>query len=249
MTQASPCPLPADAGFLAPPRHLASYTYPGSPSALAVDAAGGVLLLGDTSTRKLLRYSTRRETPQLVGKSLPVNGAFGIALDTNAQRAYVSTADGIVAVDFSGDAARQVGTPVGLRNVEGMAVDPGTGRLYAPEYAEGRLHAYDWTGDALAEAGSPVDVGRRPQQLAIDPSRHRAYVVNVADGTVSVVDISGPPRVSATVAVGRAPYGVAVDPVSHRVFVAGQAEGSVTVIDGCRDPAAHDLRHRQADVN
>lgn len=232
------CPLPADAGFFAPAKHLGSYTYPGYPTALAVDPDAHVLLLADGSTRKLLRYDNHAEPPSLAGKSLALTGAFGLALDTRVHRAYVSTLDGLVAVDVAGDDLRQVGPTLALRNVAGIAVDPTTRRVYAPEYAEGRVHVYDWTADGLAETGTPVDVGRKPQQVAVDADRGRAYVANVADNTVSVLDITGDARVIGTLAVGRAPYGLAVDPTSHRVFVANQADGTVSTIEGCRDAPA-----------
>jgi YVTN family beta-propeller protein len=57
-----------------------------------------------------------------------------------------------------------------------------------------------------------------------------AYVTNMGDNTVSVID-TDTNRVVATVPVGPVPYGVAVDPRGDRVYISNQGDGSVSVID------------------
>ncbi len=67
-----------------------------------------------------------------------------------------------------------------------IAYDP-IGRAY---YVTGR---YDGVGGVLTRvtatsSASSVRVGNTPEGIAIDPLRHRVYVANTSDGTISVVD-------------------------------------------------------------
>src|SRR5205809_262398 len=58
----------------------------------------------------------------------------------------------------------------------------------------------------------------------------QAYITNLNDGTVSVID-TAINRVTATVMVGVGPTGVAVTPDGARVYVANEGDGTVSVID------------------
>ncbi|WP_183099847.1 IPT/TIG domain-containing protein [Nocardioides pelophilus] len=76
-----------------------------------------------------------------------------------------------------------------------------------------------------------VPVGGGPFSVAVDPSTHTAYVGNLDDSSVSVID--GTTRsVTATVPVGSGLYGVAVDPTTHTAYVTGHNDNTVSVIDG-----------------
>jgi YVTN family beta-propeller protein len=66
-----------------------------------------------------------------------------------------------------------------------------------------------------------IPTGSRPTGVAVSPDGTRAYVTNIGDGTLSVVDTSLPAVVS-TVPVGGSPYGpldAAVHPDGTRVYV------------------------------
>lgn len=108
-----------------------------------------------------------------------------------------------------------------------VAVDPSTNTVYATDYADNVVRAFD--GDTgVVEA--TVTVGTGPLGIAVDPGAHRAYVANYADVSVSVLDTTSN-SVVATVAVSASPDGVAVDPSTHRVYVTHDL-GQLDVIDG-----------------
>jgi YVTN family beta-propeller protein len=74
-----------------------------------------------------------------------------------------------------------------------------------------------------------IGVGSGPDGVAVDPATRTAYVTNVDDDTVSVIDEAAG-TVTATIGVGGGPFAVAVDPAAHTAYVANLA-GTVSVID------------------
>jgi YVTN family beta-propeller protein len=75
-----------------------------------------------------------------------------------------------------------------------------------------------------------IEVGTGPDGVAVDPTAHTAYVTNVNDDTVSVID-EATSTVTATIAVGAGPFAVAVDPAAHTAYVTNGGNGTVSVID------------------
>jgi YVTN family beta-propeller protein len=73
--------------------------------------------------------------------------------------------------------------------------------------------------------------GQAPIVVTLNPVTNRAYVANVTDGTVTVVD-GGSAQVVATVTVGATPEAVAVDTLRNKIYVANNGSNNVTVIDG-----------------
>jgi YVTN family beta-propeller protein len=76
-----------------------------------------------------------------------------------------------------------------------------------------------------------IEVGNTPGGVAVDPTTHTAYVTNINDDTVSVID-EATNTVTATIAVGAGPLAVAVDPTTHTAYVTNGGTGTVSVIDG-----------------
>uniref|UniRef100_UPI000A96E89D YncE family protein n=1 Tax=Rhodococcus marinonascens TaxID=38311 RepID=UPI000A96E89D len=68
-----------------------------------------------------------------------------------------------------------------------------------------------------------------PVGVAVTPDGTRAYVTNVGDGTVSVID-TATNTVVETVPVGAAPQGVAITPDGSRAYVANLGDNTVSVI-------------------
>jgi YVTN family beta-propeller protein len=75
---------------------------------------------------------------------------------------------------------------------------------------------------------SAVPVGRFPDAVALSPDGTRAYVPNLSDGTLSIVD-TGTDQVVKTVKVGRDPDGVLQ--VGTAVYVANLMSGTISVVD------------------
>jgi YVTN family beta-propeller protein len=79
-------------------------------------------------------------------------------------------------------------------------------------------------------ARGTVPVGGFPVAVAVSPDGSRAYVVNSANASVSMLDTEAG-TVAATIAVGRQPFGIALTPDGRRAYVANAGDDSVSVID------------------
>jgi len=75
-----------------------------------------------------------------------------------------------------------------------------------------------------------VSVGVNPVGVAITPDGTRAYVANLAAGSVSVID-TATNTVIGTVTVGLAPRGIAITPDGTRAYVVNRASNNVSVLD------------------
>ncbi len=74
-----------------------------------------------------------------------------------------------------------------------------------------------------------IEVGAGPDGVAADPTSHTAYVTNIDDDTVSVID-EATKTVTTSVTVGGGPLTVAADPTARIVYVTNGGNGTVSVI-------------------
>lgn len=91
----------------------------------------------------------------------------------------------------------------------------------------------DAGGADVANKLAEVTVGDEPRFVSIHPNDREAYVTNAADGTVSVIALTGADAFTVvdTITVGTEPRGCAITPNGLRLYVANQTEGTVTAID------------------
>jgi YVTN family beta-propeller protein len=75
-----------------------------------------------------------------------------------------------------------------------------------------------------------IEVGTGPDGVAVDSASHTAYVTNIDDDTVSVID-EATKSVTATITVGGGPLTVAADPTTHIAYVTNGGNGTVSVIN------------------
>jgi len=75
-----------------------------------------------------------------------------------------------------------------------------------------------------------IDVGGGPDGVAVDSAVHTAYVTNINDDSVSVID-EATNAVTNTIGVGGGPFAVAVDSADHTAYVTNGGNGTVSVID------------------
>jgi YVTN family beta-propeller protein len=94
-------------------------------------------------------------------------------------------------------------------------------------------------GAAARQPASPADsytvtgtieVGTGPDGVAVDPTSHTAYVTDIDDDALSVID-EATKTVTATVIVGGGPLTVAADPTTHLAYVTNGGNGTVSVIN------------------
>jgi YVTN family beta-propeller protein len=95
------------------------------------------------------------------------------------------------------------------------------------------LSLVSMTAGAYAESVAPVGVLITPFAVAINPSTHKVFAVNEAEGTVSVTDELS--SVTKSVKVGEGPIAIAVNHVTGRVYVLNAESGSLSVLDGNGD--------------
>ena len=96
-------------------------------------------------------------------------------------------------------------------------------------------NAVNWLGTKSTQSAfpPPSGTGISPQGIVLNPTTHRAYAVNTAGGSVTVLDKAGQSR--STIKVGAEPESIAINPVTNRVYVANSGSGEVSVIDGATD--------------
>ncbi|MGC2572467.1 MAG: beta-propeller fold lactonase family protein, partial [Candidatus Nitrosopolaris sp.] len=121
---------------------------------------------------------------------------------------------------------------------DGISVNPSNNRVYVANYdgntvsvIDGKTNSVTATihGNKLKPKGIHVDSG--PDGISVNPSTNLAYVANVRDNTVSVID--GKTNAgTATVKVGTGPWDISINPSTNRVYVVNEENNTVSVIDG-----------------
>jgi YVTN family beta-propeller protein len=75
-----------------------------------------------------------------------------------------------------------------------------------------------------------IEVGTGPDGVAVDRTTHTAYVTNIDDDTVSVIN-EATAAVTTAITVGGGPLTVAADPALHTAYVTNGGNGTVSVIN------------------
>ena len=76
-----------------------------------------------------------------------------------------------------------------------------------------------------------IAVGKSPIAVAVDPDLRSVYIVNQADETVSMFNLTNPSQII-SIPVGSLPSSVAIDSNTGNVYVSNQADDTISVIDG-----------------
>jgi YVTN family beta-propeller protein len=158
---------------------------------------------------------------------------WGLAVNSVTHRVYVTDIQNESVVVIDGQTAAVLATiPMPLPSRFGIAVDEGANRIYVASYPNsptitaGPLRVIDGTTNAVV--GS-VPMPGYSLGVAVDSLRHRVYVTNRNQNSVTVVDTQTL-AVLGTRSTESAPFGVAVDAASGKVFVANGISGTVSVI-------------------
>ena len=85
-----------------------------------------------------------------------------------------------------------------------------------------------------------IEVGKEPWCVAITPDDAKAYVTNMASGTVSVIS-TFKQKVIDTIKVDTEPFGCALTPDGRQLYVANQSSGTVSVINTKNDKVVHTI--------
>src|ERR1700722_7454435 len=92
-----------------------------------------------------------------------------------------------------------------------------------------------WVGRPSAHVDRVPGLGLEisPHGVVVNPKTHKAYAVNSALGTVTVVDDAA--HSSKKVKVGTEPEAIAINPATNKIYVGNSGSGTVSVIDGSTD--------------
>jgi YVTN family beta-propeller protein len=170
--------------------------------------------------------------------SLPV----GVATTPDGTRAYVTNAgDNTVSVIDTAKNTVVVTIP-GVGEPQSIAITPDGKHGYVTNVFDNTVSVIDTAKNAVV---AKIPVGDEPSGIAITPDgnhsperddrsrRPLAYVTNVRDNTVSVIDTASN-TVTATIPVGDVPDGVAFTPDGSRAYVTNFDGNTVSVIDTAR---------------
>ncbi|MDH4135879.1 MAG: SMP-30/gluconolactonase/LRE family protein, partial [Anaerolineae bacterium] len=184
--------------------------------------------------------SSQVKAPQLVGSISVDIGPRGIAVDSLAQRAYVTTKGELAIIDLE---ESKLVTTVSLgADPQGVAVNPFTGRVYVafsntaqqpcPELVEGCREGGLSVVDGLEGRILTVITGlKRLRGVAVNPTTNRVYVTDTGADSLVVIDGTSN-ELLVNLPVGPYPDAVAVDPEANRIYVANAGDGSLWILDG-----------------
>lgn len=203
-----------------------------STEGIAVDAAAHRVYVGSASGIAVI------DTDANTASRLAVGAGGGFALRAAANRLYALGGGSLSAVDTAtGTLVSSVALNKTIQYVslDGIVIDQG--KAFVTESNGNAVAVVDLTTNALVTTlsmGNTINgAARTPTWIALDAAAHRAYVSNIADGSVSVID-TGANVVTTNFAVGTAsagPAGIALDPQRHRLYVTAQDSGVISVVD------------------
>jgi YVTN family beta-propeller protein len=167
-------------------------------------------------------------------------GAWGLAINPNLNRVYISTRDSGTIATFEGSApyarleaqTRAACTGVGSSPYS-MDFNPANNRLYVACAPAGNVNTamiYQATAGGLTFlASAPLDNGGPDGGggVAVDPANGNAYFTNGAANTVTIVN--GNNQVVASFPTGAHPFGIAVDSTTSRVYIVNRDGNTVTI--------------------
>jgi len=208
----------------------------GTPYALAVDDADGLLFAADTSSGSL--YAIRTST-DVVAARLPVGSTSALAVDPDTHEAFVgnlSSGSGTV-VAYSAQTLKAVGTVSIPFPPEHLAVDPATGLLFVASGGEQGSSPVDFLainettmqvayGSRLGQAPSVMAVATSPDVYVSDVGQNRLYEVDGSTGRVlmnSTGDSSNGVDYTGITAM-------AFDPVSGSLYITEQGVTGLVVL-------------------
>jgi YVTN family beta-propeller protein len=134
---------------------------------------------------------------------------------------------GALGLLMTGIAHAQGGSYVNFETIPTRALDlsPNGQRLFATNTPDGRLEIFNVMADGSLRASGSVSVGLDPIAVAARTDTE-VWVVNHLSDSVSIVDVSGTPRVVRTLLVGDEPRDVVfAGPGGNRAFITAARRG------------------------
>ncbi len=74
---------------------------------------------------------------------------------------------------------------VNVENGPGVAVNPGTNRIYVANFVSNNVSVIDGATNSVV---ATVSMGNGPESVAVNPGTNRIYVANFVSNNISVID-------------------------------------------------------------
>lgn len=159
-----------------------------------------------------------------VTSTLPVGGApFSATTNSNGSRVFAGDGGSNNVYELDAASETLVGTLGAMGPyIGGVSVDQAN-RLLAVSSAWRRLSIFDSAAGTLL---GTVDVGTNPHQVAGNPRADRAYVTDLTDSIVTVVDTGARTVVARSGSGGLGPTGVALGKDATTAYIVNNCEGN-----------------------
>jgi len=154
-----------------------------SPVMIAVTADGGTVYVGNAEGASISIFDTSDWSSHSI--NLPPGAApVGLALGSSDTRLYIADkSGGLLVFDTIGETLLDF-VPIAADTV-GVAVSPNGGWIWVVVQSENRVVIID---PGSLEIAAEVDVGASPFAMCFSHDATRAYVSNMGEGTVSVIE-------------------------------------------------------------
>jgi YVTN family beta-propeller protein len=161
----------------------------------------------------------------------------GVAIDPRGQLAYVANSGGNTVSVIDIKTQKLVRTIVVGRAPQKVAIDPDGKHIYVTNFGDNTVSVINapvnldlaYVQSLLKlKVNNVIPVGINPRGLAVSRDSHHAFVVNVGEDTMSVIDTENSTLIS-TSYVGFTPDQVAIAP-DDTAYVTSRGDGTVTVI-------------------
>jgi YVTN family beta-propeller protein len=212
--------------------------------AILIDRLGPVAAALNPATRRLYVPGSESntvavldvaDTLQLVNQVAGVQAPFGVAVNPQTDKIYVTTASAVVVIDGKDNSIVRT-IPVG-EGPKGIAIDGAANRIYvAVDHdllkSEPALVPIDAIEDVVV-AGDVVPLPAPGAGVAFDPNNGFVYVAIPTFQEVAVIDPKpgGAALRHRIQNLGKGAYGVAFDARTNTLYVANPDENTVSVID------------------
>jgi DNA-binding beta-propeller fold protein YncE len=168
------------------------------------------------------------EGPYRFIKEIPVGGAGGwdyLAVDSAAQRLYVSHATKVVVIDLAKD--QVVGEIADTPGVHGIAIAPDLGRCFVSNGREAKVSIVD---SKTLKTIKKVDTGENPDAILYEPAHKEVYAFNGRSHSATVIGAESG-EVVATVDLQGKPEFAICDPEAGRIYNNLEDKSAVAVLD------------------
>jgi YVTN family beta-propeller protein len=226
-----------------PPTVLTNFLVGPQPFGLGVDPGRHRLFVGNyagdpTQTNTLYVFDTSTTPPSLVKARGYISRPWGVAVNPNLGRFYVSSFDTNYIAVSNSDTTNVVNYVVTGNNPAGIVVDEATNRVFVANYGSNSVTVIDGNTNTVI---ATIAVSGGPMGIALDPGLRRAYVTCYESSIVDVIDTGVYGVIYHFTYTTFRPSGIAVDPNTHYIYIANSDSAStdLTIIDQYNNRVAH----------